>query len=437
MKIAIIGAGIGGLTASYELKKLGHDVEIYEATERAGGRGRLMQRPGTNDWADVGSQYFVGSYGNILRIIDEIGLTPKTTVVHGKMRVFTGSAPDESFVVDPKKPWFKNGSFFDNINLLMYAAKLLLTNKSEKYAPSPRNSKIDDVLALDSTKSKFIQDNLLRLSTRTGLLNDLEASEMHLSHLQHQLASFGSHPLVTLEGGTASLHRELAKRATIHYNQPADTLIEDNSNVVGFTLKNGDEVRADHVVVAANAVHAAKIIPNTWALEKDYLSAIEQPPAIIISLFLSEKLPETILTYFLPFNAKTAVSYCTDANQDGTGNTPSGKSTLQAWIIHPNSAEYMETSDEELAALARRDIAPYMPHVDNLVEGFAVTRHKYTVPQFHTGHNQRTHGFLDSIDNRNGVSFVGDYVSNGNMESTVWCVRRMIDQLTTSKSAAA
>src|ERR1700677_4051222 len=37
-KIVIIGAGLAGLTAAYRLQQKGHNVEVYEAHPRAGGR---------------------------------------------------------------------------------------------------------------------------------------------------------------------------------------------------------------------------------------------------------------------------------------------------------------------------------------------------------------------------------------------------------------
>lgn len=37
-KIAILGAGVAGLTAALELSKLGHQVDVYEAQDRVGGR---------------------------------------------------------------------------------------------------------------------------------------------------------------------------------------------------------------------------------------------------------------------------------------------------------------------------------------------------------------------------------------------------------------
>ena len=37
-RIVVLGAGIAGLVAAYELQKLGHSVEVIEASDRIGGR---------------------------------------------------------------------------------------------------------------------------------------------------------------------------------------------------------------------------------------------------------------------------------------------------------------------------------------------------------------------------------------------------------------
>ncbi|MBM3124637.1 MAG: FAD-dependent oxidoreductase, partial [Chloroflexi bacterium] len=37
MKIAVIGAGFGGLAAAYDLKRAGHEVIVYEAADFVGG----------------------------------------------------------------------------------------------------------------------------------------------------------------------------------------------------------------------------------------------------------------------------------------------------------------------------------------------------------------------------------------------------------------
>jgi monoamine oxidase len=44
-KVLILGAGMAGLVAGYELTKLGHDVTILEARSRPGGRVHTLREP--------------------------------------------------------------------------------------------------------------------------------------------------------------------------------------------------------------------------------------------------------------------------------------------------------------------------------------------------------------------------------------------------------
>ena len=45
MKIAIIGAGIGGMAAAYDLVRAGHTVTIYEAADYVGGLASGFKEP--------------------------------------------------------------------------------------------------------------------------------------------------------------------------------------------------------------------------------------------------------------------------------------------------------------------------------------------------------------------------------------------------------
>lgn len=84
MRVAILGAGIAGLTAAHELAKAGHAVQVYEAADRAGGLAsgfrderwdwpleRFYHHLFTTDWAIRGLVEEIG-YGNRLSFRKQI-----------------------------------------------------------------------------------------------------------------------------------------------------------------------------------------------------------------------------------------------------------------------------------------------------------------------------------------------------------------------------
>ena len=59
MHIAIIGAGLAGLTCAYELRGSGHEVDVYEATDRIGGKLYTVAFEGGP--TDMGAEAFLSS----------------------------------------------------------------------------------------------------------------------------------------------------------------------------------------------------------------------------------------------------------------------------------------------------------------------------------------------------------------------------------------
>ena len=77
MKIAIIGAGFGGLAAAYDLAKAGHEVTIFEAEDHAAGLAAGFKEPGW-DWSveKFYHHWFAGDK-HMLGLIEELGWSDK------------------------------------------------------------------------------------------------------------------------------------------------------------------------------------------------------------------------------------------------------------------------------------------------------------------------------------------------------------------------
>ena len=70
--VAIVGAGVAGLTAAYRLKRRGARVVVYEASERAGGVIRSERREGY--LAELGPGSITPGEGSLAEVLSQLGL---------------------------------------------------------------------------------------------------------------------------------------------------------------------------------------------------------------------------------------------------------------------------------------------------------------------------------------------------------------------------
>jgi len=89
MKIAIIGAGFGGMAAAYDLRKAGHEVVIYESADYVGGLASGFKEPHWEWSVEKFYHHWFQSDSSMLGLIEELGLMdnvifprPYTVLLH-------------------------------------------------------------------------------------------------------------------------------------------------------------------------------------------------------------------------------------------------------------------------------------------------------------------------------------------------------------------
>ena len=99
MNIAILGAGIGGMSAAHDLQKAGHTVTIFEAAGHVGGLAAGFKEP---HWASSVEQFYhhwFASDKDMLGLMEELGLRQKVvyrrplTVVYHKDKFYPLDSP--------------------------------------------------------------------------------------------------------------------------------------------------------------------------------------------------------------------------------------------------------------------------------------------------------------------------------------------------------
>lgn len=74
MKIAIIGAGVAGMSAAWDLLKAGHQVTLYEAEEQVGGLASGFKDPAWEWTLEKFYHHWFASDADLLQLADELGV---------------------------------------------------------------------------------------------------------------------------------------------------------------------------------------------------------------------------------------------------------------------------------------------------------------------------------------------------------------------------
>jgi monoamine oxidase len=92
-QVVIIGGGLAGLNAAYQLKKAGITATLYEATSQVGGRVRSVKNAiGKDIVVDLGGSFINTDHEDMLTLARELGITLVNQIENAKKLNFPSSA---------------------------------------------------------------------------------------------------------------------------------------------------------------------------------------------------------------------------------------------------------------------------------------------------------------------------------------------------------
>ena len=259
-KVLIVGAGIAGLVAAYELLLGGHDVQILEARMRPGGRIYTVREPFTDDsHAEAGAIDIGDEYSLVLRYLREFDLT-LTEVPPAPRQIFY--ARQQRYVVpagqEPEWPY----------QLTPEERRLGQAGLWKKYiSPAalrigdPARAGWPDASALDYDRTT-LNDLLLRRGVSAGALPlfhmTLNGDDFdHVSALQSlSVDAFGARNARwrSIEGGNDRLPRALAAKLgnRVHYGAAMTSVGQDGQKCrIAFQQFGAQhQIESDHVILA-------------------------------------------------------------------------------------------------------------------------------------------------------------------------------------------
>jgi oxygen-dependent protoporphyrinogen oxidase len=274
-KIAVIGAGIAGLTAAYFLKKSGHDVTVFEASERVGGR---MTSDIIEDCViDRGAQFLMESYSTLIPLIKEVGLESKLIESTSCTSMVKNKKIKKLSLNQLLSPLLSG--YLSPLQMGRLIGAMLIHRKKILQMP------LNDASAWANVDNEWAHDFIKR-EFGAGLLESLFEPQLQGFYYQTpeetskvipmMLMNFAlkKGKVLSLEGGMGTLPLHLASGLNVKLNHPITSLVtalEQNGETVSFDSPSG-RFTFDQVVLATTATVARTLFRNPNEIEKALLA---------------------------------------------------------------------------------------------------------------------------------------------------------------------
>ena len=413
----VVGGGIAGLSAAYELQKSGFKVTVLEEKHLPGGRmaeekvGSFMNitgASGLNSW-----------YREMFDLCDELG--------HGdsieKLANFgTGTATDGTV----QFPMSNAPSRYELLTspVLSLRSKLRLASLLPDIGRARR--RVDPCLI--HTAADFDDESLSEYLTRkvgtdfleyvvSPLFNVALAYNMEqlskaifLARVAHIKEKNG----YCFKDGIGFLTRLLASMLDVRLNARVSRIVRSDGyqgRLIHYDTPDGPEsIKADITVVAAPGNRVAQIVADKTRWERRFFdSGVPYCQFGMVTYVLKDEIEKPHGLYFTR-NAQTPLNFYKFYPGDPTrdGRPP----RLWVSIGVERLQHYVANDGENLQAFATDCVREFFPRIDEQIRETVVQYDGYITPEFRTGQVRRVREFLATQEaGPKNIYYVGDYLS--------------------------
>ncbi len=419
-KIAVIGAGIAGLTCAYELQKAGHEVTVYEKGSQVG--GRMSSRSTNNYIFDLGADHLCEWYFEMKKYCAEFGISWEKMRFRGY-----GLVKDKKIISHDQAPgfWGKarlamqyfrtpkvDEDFFNLSNFTAYD-----NEDGYEYMKRTCGQAVADYL-VDSfcTTYQFHRAKEISKGTVFAIIHSLKT---HIENWE----------LHRTKGGMQALPNAFAERLNVQLNHPV-TKVQTNQD---HCLVDGEKF--DRVVLATTASTSQKIVTNPSSAQSVLWSKAKYAASISIAFKVPRNLLPELAIVWVPFVENEKISGYVNEAMKGEETTQNNEALLCTWLHEDYARSIMNLSDEGIFTQVKAELlklCPWFTQTDQL-QNHDLQKWPEAMPKFYAGYLTTVKDFLNNHQGENNIYLCGDYMNSlwteGSLRGGQRTAKQMIQKL--------
>ncbi len=441
MRVVVVGGGIGGLTAAYDLHRAGHDVLVLESADRVGGKLRVSSVAGVS--VDVGAEAMLNRRPEGVDLARSLGLE----VVHptsATSRLLSGGE------LRPLPPSLMGVPFsVDDLDGVLSAAGVERAREEAALPPEPLTGDVSVGSLVDARYGAEVTDRLVE--PLLGGVYAGRARAISLGAAVPQLYAMAGRGPLTPQLAGLTTPRPVAGLPPSRGQVPADPVfaglaggmgsLVDALVAQGFSVRTGSTVReltrtssgfaltvgpttapelvsADAVVVATPAAPSARLLSTVAPTAAALLGSVESASVVVVTMaFRSADVPLDLIAasgFLVPPVEGRRIKAATFSFAKWVWVRDAGRAALAGedlLVLRTSLGRYgeatvLQASDEELLGWSRADLAELVGIAAPPVDGH-VRRWGGGLPQYLVGHLDLVAGVRASIAAVPGLAVCG------------------------------
>lgn len=417
-RIVVVGAGIAGLSAAYELRKTGAEVVVLESADMPGGRmgdtlmGSLR--------VETGASVLFSFYHDMLELIREVGIEDRIEPLAYGEASTVASADGEYFInaSTSARQLLRSPalSWRSKLRLPLLLPDIWRARKHTDPNLAHTAAHLDDESLADYLSRKVGRDFLENYVEPFFRANwNWEPEDISKAYFLSLLPHIGG-PLevFTFADGVGLLTRTLAARLDVRLGAAVEQ-VRPRSGGVGRVVEYRDEqgeqqLDVDLVVIAVQGNRVANLVADVAPDEKEFLATVRYTPLGVVRYVLDRD-PEPFDRFYARSHPSPFAIY---GASRGDPSVPGAPPSLYCELTPKSVAEYLRQRPEKSLDAFVRPLAREMyPQLDAHVTEAHEQWWDEMLPAFYPGYVRGMARFLEAHEaSKHELVFCGDYLSH-------------------------